>query len=144
MPSKNVPGALIQEGFLAPLGMTALSAFSGTSEAVTRNHSRVYTQSHKWPGSKLDSTSGAKALTFRVLEVAAEAATHKNHLADRLFARPSKRSVPSRNDTLARFGQAAVASFALLKIEQGFKKLSARKIGPQRFGNVYFSIGNLP
>jgi hypothetical protein len=86
VPSKNVPGALIQEGFLAPLGMTALSAFSGTCEAVTRNHSRVCGQSHKWPGSKFDSTSGAKALTFWALGVAAEAATHKNHSSDRLYS----------------------------------------------------------
>src|ERR1700736_442810 len=48
------------------------------------------------------------------------------------------------DDTVAGFCQATVAAFAFLKIQQSFKKLGAREIRPERFGNINFGIGDLP
>jgi hypothetical protein len=50
----------------------------------------------------------------------------------------------SSRDALRSFRQAAVAAFALLKIEQGLQKLGAREIRPEGFGHINFGVGNLP
>jgi hypothetical protein len=50
----------------------------------------------------------------------------------------------SSRDALRSFRQAAVAAFALLKIEQGLQKLGAREIRPEGFGHINLGVGNLP
>src|SRR5580692_7738475 len=60
------------------------------------------------------------------------------------MSRASNAYDPLGQNAAARFRQAAVAPFALLKIEQGFVELGAVEIRPQGFGHINFRVGNLP
>src|SRR5215813_8998597 len=42
------------------------------------------------------------------------------------------------------FADAAVAAFALLELDERFEETRAIEIGPKRFGDEDFSVGDLP